>query len=117
MAPWRFLVSACVLAVAAVAATTGPGDAQQRPAAAARPAGWGASPIHHVVIVYQENHSFDNVLGLLCVQDQRCSGAVSGRLHTGAVVPLTEASDLIPEMAHNALTQDIAIDGGAMDGF
>ena len=32
-------------------------------------------PIRHVVIVYQENHSFDNVLGQLCVYKLPCDGA------------------------------------------
>ncbi len=36
-------------------------------APAGRVAGTTASPIAHVVILIQENHSFDNVLGLLCL--------------------------------------------------
>ena len=44
-----------------------------------------AMPIRHVVIVYQENHSYDNVLGLWCVRHPRrhCDGAASGRTSTG----------------------------------
>lgn len=31
------------------------------------------SPIQHVVIFFQENHSFDNVLGWLCATSTRTS--------------------------------------------
>ena len=27
-------------------------------------------PIHHVVVILQENHSFDNVLGQLCAKEK-----------------------------------------------
>ena len=36
-----------------------------------------ASPIRHVVILIQENHSFDNVLGRLCLQLARCDGPMT----------------------------------------
>ena len=29
------------------------------------------TPVEHVVVILQENHSFDNVLGQLCIQDHR----------------------------------------------
>ena len=35
------------------------------------------NPIKHVVILYQENHSFDNVLGAWCAQTGRCAGLPS----------------------------------------
>jgi phospholipase C len=34
-----------------------------------------STPIQHVVFIIQENHSFDNVLGPWCVQNNRCAGA------------------------------------------
>src|SRR5205814_9548879 len=41
----------------------------------------GSSPIQHVVIIYQENHSFDNVLGAFCLEPPvRCDGASMGTL-------------------------------------
>src|SRR6478672_8757706 len=58
------------------------------------------TPIAHVVIVYQENHSFDNVFGKLCVQDARCNGATSGVLPDGSSIALSQATDLIPPAAH-----------------
>ncbi len=76
-----------------------------------------ASPIQHVVIIYQENHTFDNVLGRLCVIDARCNGAESGRVSSGATVPLTLASDLVPDIAHDHKQQVIAVDQGRMDHF
>ncbi|MBV8387840.1 MAG: hypothetical protein JO155_13690, partial [Acidimicrobiia bacterium] len=50
------------------------------------------TPIQHVVIIYQENHSFDETLGQIC-QDvvnsaPRCDGATTGKTHTGTVIPL-----------------------------
>jgi phospholipase C len=80
-------------------------------------AGAPRSPIQHVVVIYQENHSFDNVLGRFCVQSGRCDGAVQGTLHDGTVIPLSTASDLVPLVDHAHKAQRTAIDGGRMDGF
>ena len=41
------------------------------------------TPIEHVVVLYQENHSFDNVLGLFCIQNARCDGAATGQISDG----------------------------------
>jgi phospholipase C len=83
------------------------------------PAGLAAppTPIRHVVIVYQENQSFDGVLGALCVQDQRCDGSTSGTLADGTSIPLAVAPDLVPGVGHTPAYQTTAIDGGKMDGF
>jgi phospholipase C len=75
------------------------------------------SPIKHVVVIYQENHSFDNVLGKLCVADQRCDGAISGKLKTGQTIALTRAADIIPQVEHSSASHRRSIDGGKMDGF
>src|SRR5205823_8759110 len=43
-----------------------------------------ASPIQHVVIIFQENHSFDDVLGKFCATAtgrDACDGATTGKLH------------------------------------
>ena len=85
-------------------------------ARAAGASGW-ATPIRHVVVVYQENHSFDNVLGRWCVQTRRCSGATVGRLPGGATIPLRTASDIVPPVGHQSADQTLAVDGGRMDGF
>jgi outer membrane protein assembly factor BamB/phospholipase C len=76
-----------------------------------------STPIRHVVVIYQENHSFDDVLGALCVQDARCDGATTGTLPDGTTVPLSQEPDLVPEIAHTIVAQTTAVDGGKMDGF
>jgi phospholipase C len=82
------------------------------------PAANGAlSPIRHVVIIYNENHSFDNVLGLLCAVEERCDGATTGEIHSGTTIPLQRARDIVPGVGHSTTSQQLAIDGGRMDGF
>ena len=76
-----------------------------------------ATPIRHVVVLYEENHSFDNVLGALCVADHRCAGATTGKLSDGTTIPLATASDIVPDVRHTDHGQTAAIDGGKMDGF
>jgi phospholipase C len=114
------------LALAAAFAATGAGT----PAAAitANVPGPGTTPIQHVVIIYQENHSFDNVLGQICVQvaagtlvrpgaDDPCNGTATGKLPGGAPIRLAQAKDVVPEEGHAPSQQIKAIDGGKMDGW
>jgi phospholipase C len=81
------------------------------------------TPIEHVVIVFQENHSFDNVLGRFCHEEaatarrQPCDGAMSGTLPDGKVIPLRRAEQVVPPIRHTVAAQQEAIDGGRMDGF
>ncbi len=77
----------------------------------------GSTPIQHVVVIFQENHSFDNVLGKLCVEDARCDGSTTGKLKDGTTVPLQQATDIIPNVAHSTSGQNTAIDNGKMDGW
>ncbi len=77
----------------------------------------GGPPIRHVVIIYQENHSFDDTLGFLCVRDQRCDGATTGTLPDGSTVQLAQEPDLVPIVEHDVASQVAAVDGGKMDGF
>ena len=105
------VVCAVVVAVFGVAAGRGSGSASTRSAATF------TTPIQHVVVIYQENHAFDNVLGKLCVRDHRCNGATSGKLPGGATIMLKQATDVVPPVTHNHNPQQVAIDGGKMDGF
>lgn len=76
--------------------------------------------IQHVVIFFQENHSFDNVLGILCAQNVRampCDGATTGLLPSGSTIPLSQPPDIVPNGAYNPTAQAIAMDGGKMDGW
>ncbi len=75
------------------------------------------NPIEHVVVIYQENHSFDEMLGRFCVQTSRCDGATEGKIHDGTTIPLATAADIVPPVGHARKAQEAAIDGGAMDGF
>ena len=98
---WRLLgVASVVVGLAAAAATTA-----------------NASPIQHVVVLYQENHSFDNVLGRWCYNSGRCDGTLKGKLPDGRLITLRTATDLVPEMPHDIASQITAINGGNMDGF
>ena len=63
------------------------------------------SPIRHVVVLYQENHSFDNVLGKLCADAGRCDGATQGELDDGTIIALEHASDIVPFTAHDGISQ------------
>ncbi len=74
-------------------------------------------PIRHVVIIYQENHSFDNVLGRLCARTGTCDGATDGTLRDGSTVRIARSPDIVPIVDHQTRAQNIAIDGGRMDGF
>jgi len=75
------------------------------------------SPIRHVVIVYQENHSFDNVFGRLCARTGKCEGVTHGVLPDGSSIPLTRSPDIVPKVDHQTRAQNRAIHGGRMDGF
>jgi phospholipase C len=77
-----------------------------------------ASPIEHVVVILQENHSFDNVLGPLCIAEHReCSAVSSGKNEKGETIPLTKASDVVVNVNHTQKAQLAAMDQGKMDGW
>ena len=97
---------------ATASATAAPGVSSQAATGAGFP-----TPIQHVVIIYQENHSFDNVLGRFCVQTKRCDGTTTARLHTGATMTMAQAPDIVPNVLHDTKSQVTAVDGGKMDGF
>lgn len=74
----------------------------------------GASQIKHVVFILKENHTFDNYFGAFPGAD----GASSGKIHTGATVPLTRAPDVSPgDINHTWDAALLGIAGGKMDGF
>src|ERR1700681_953821 len=88
--------------------------------AVARPAVVGpAGRIKHVVVFYQENHSFDETLGRFCqVHKGRCNGYTGPvRLASGTVVKMKQSPDVVPNVFHSVLAQVGAIDGGKMDGW
>jgi phospholipase C len=112
----RSAASLLVLGLAAAPWLLGGGSAR----ADARPAlGVGASgKITHVVVMYQENHSFNDMLGALCVQEQdRCLGSTTGEISDGTVMPLIPEPDVPPPVGHQAADQQTAINGGKMNGW
>jgi phospholipase C len=83
-----------------------------------------SNPIKHIIIIDEENHSFDEVLGRFCadiaaglVSRQPCDGATQGTLSDGTVIPLAVSPDIVPSIDHKIDSQAIAINGGAMNGF
>jgi phospholipase C len=68
-----------------------------------------ATPIQHVVVIYLENHSFDNVLGYWCnANPGRCpDGGMpsSVTLSNGAVVTPTTDPDTLPVVSHSVASQ------------
>ena len=76
-------------------------------------------PIEHVVLILQENHSFDNTLGQLCIQDKRekCAAASSGQNEKGETIRLSKAADLVVKVDHTQTSQLTAIHNGKMDGW
>jgi len=86
-----------------------------------RPAAAPLTPIQHVVVLMQENHSFDNLLGGWCNQKpSRCpAGGIpsSVTLSDGTVVTPSVAPDIVPRAAHEVAAQAAAIDDGKMDGW
>ncbi len=68
------------------------------------------NPIKHVVILYQENHSFDNVLGDLCVVDRRCDGSISTiHLADGKNVTPKVAPDIVALLNHDIASQKLGL--------
>src|SRR5215470_14560577 len=76
------------------------------------------TPIRHIVVLYLENHSFDNLLGFWCNQNRgRCPDGgmpLSVRLSDGSVVHPGITPDFVPKLSHNVSAEQAAIDGGRM---
>ena len=87
-------------------------------ATATTPADTG-NPIKHVVVIYQENNSFDEVLGYTCAVTLagRCDGATTGKVSNGSTIPLAQPPDIVPTVNHSPGSITNGIDGGKMDGF
>lgn len=112
------ITGAAALALAAGGTAAG-GATDASPSAAARAA--AATPVRHVVVIYLENHSFDNVLGYWCNQNPgRCPDGgmpASVTLSDGSTVTPSVTPDKIPEIYHDVASQVAAMDGGKMDGW
>lgn len=79
-----------------------------------------ASPIQHVVVIYHENHSFDEVLGDWCHTTSRCNGIDVSQpitLESGQQMSLQASPDVVPNVTHSVASQVYAMDAGRMDGW
>jgi phospholipase C len=109
----RFRVAAAALLAMGTAGLAGfaqPEQAQAQP-----------TPIRHIVVLYLENHSFDNLLGFWCNQNRkRCpDGGMPSvvKLSNGTTVIPGQMPDKVPDVGHTVGAQQIAINGGKMDGW
>jgi phospholipase C len=104
---------------AALSALVTTGTATARPLSA-QPSAQG-SPIKHIVVLYLENHTFDDLLGYWCRHKPgRCpDGGMpsSVTLSDGTVVTPHVLPDIVPDVSHSVAAQRAAIDGGKMDGW
>jgi len=94
-------------------------ESPDSPAATATTAADNGNPIKNVVVIYQENNSFDEVLGYTCAVTLagRCDGATTGKVSNGSSIPLAQPPDIVPTVNHSPGSITTAIDGGKMDGF
>ena len=125
---YSVLIIPLVVGLAAVVANFGPANSQAISGAATGTTTWASTPIKHVVVLLEENHSFDNVLGKFCAdfatravvrpgKDARCDGSITGSSSTGSTIPLASAADYVPFDDHSVVGQQRDIDAGKMDGF
>jgi phospholipase C len=97
------LLTAALLAPAATAAAS---------ATSAR------TSIRHVVVIVQENHSFDSYFAAYCAQQHTCNLApVTNPYAPLQPVPLTDANTAAYDPNHFQACENVEIDGGAMDGY
>ena len=109
-----------ITATVPVGVSSGPISAFTHGAAVSTTSSFKVIPIQHVVVIYEENHTFDNILGLFCAErpERGCDGATEGtRSSDGRVMQLVAAPDIVPSIAHDPTSQAAAIDNGRMDGF
>ncbi len=88
-----------------------------------------ATPISHIVVIDEENHSFDNILGKFCADvaggsivrpglNMPCDGVTSATMSDGALIdPLPETPDITPIVGHAMAGQRKSINSGSMNGF
>ena len=112
-----FFNAACLLASAAGAAfLLGCTIAPLQPSPALPPEKVlpvAGSPIDHIVIIMQENRTFDKLFNGFPGADSAQSGVSNGKVIPLQPVSLSDSRDL----DHSHLSWLQAVDGGAMDGF
>jgi phospholipase C len=91
--------------LAALTVVSGPPAGPQAHAVAS------TSPIKHVVVIYQENHSFDDVLGDVCeTRATRCNGYTGAVTFADGVTASNIAEpDVVPQMGHSPQVSALGI--------
>jgi phospholipase C len=112
------IATSLLVAAAACSAASGPriGGGSVVPATSAQSSTANpASPIRHVVILVQENRSFDNLFATFPGAD----GATNGLMHTHHKIALTPGTlvDIGSDPSHLHGAFKTEYDGGKMDGF
>src|SRR3954451_22313291 len=90
--------------VAGLSTPAGPGGSAH--------AGPATGHIEHVIVIFQENHSFDETLGALCLETspKRCDGYVGPvTLSNGTVVQNQVEPDKVPLAGHGLTSVTRAI--------
>jgi len=109
------------LRIVLMAAGTGALIASLGAATPAKGLGLATTPIRHIVVLMQENHSFDSELGFWCdANSGRCPMGgmpASVRLLGGTVVRPTVTPNVVPSVCHSVPCQATAIDNGKMDNW
>ena len=77
----------------------------------------GIHKIQHVVVIMQENRSFDSYFGTFPGADGIPAGVCVPSSHGGCVKPVHDPSDVNLGGPHGAATALADIDGGRLDGF
>src|SRR4051812_752340 len=96
---WALLAAAFLAATLAAA----PAFGKSGPAAPSAASVAALSPIKHVIFVYRENHSFDNIFGPYCVNQRAraCDGNTGPvRFSDGTTHPTQPANDIVPGVCH-----------------
>ena len=111
------LILAVILLVA-VNGRLGPFTRGTGPVSQSQPAVTVASyphdPIHHIVIIDRENHSFDNLFGTFPGAD----GKTTAELANGTTIRLGHTPDhTVLDLGHAGDSASFAVDGGRMDRF
>ena len=102
-------MAACSRAVPGAAVAPASGDALPPLASAPR----SAPHFAHVILMIQENRSFDNLFATF----PKADGVTRGKTHTGRVIPLTERSLIGHDIGHTWQEFVKSYDHGKMDGF
>jgi phospholipase C len=114
----------CAFAACGAQASSGPGGGGTAPGAGeVAPSLSGIHKIQHVVVIMQENRSFDSYFGTYPGADGILSGGhpspicVPDPMHGGCVTPYHDTKDINHGGPHGVAAAAADIHGGAMDGF